>query len=547
MKEYFKVWKGKESYELTNQLAKRYARESGPYRAILEKAIDEKDYETLVNLDVDYACEWTPATLFSARQCLAFYSKCSDIDIGLNKADVALAKFIESEQACKESNMRIAKSRVLGSSPVVDAVIFMAQRKIARILGDVPLLEDLQLVFGPGANTNARKTTSARWKLSAKPACSANMASTVVSVLAEIPAYTSLHSTDSPCGEFWRTDVEIMPGELMFVPKNAKTDRAIIVEPSLNSLVQKGYGSYMKRLLYKSGINLYDQSINRRRARLGSIDNSLMTIDLSSASDTVSKELVSELLPLDWYIALSSVRTSHVEHKASGSSFHLHKFSSMGNGYTFELESLIFYALTWATCHFVGIKPDVSVYGDDIICPPEIYEELKEVFTFCGFSINEKKSFISGPFRESCGADFYNGVNVRPYYQKQFWSWGSLTSFHNFLIRSGWSVLDPEVLEYTLLDRPDRFRNYGPDGYGDGHLLGDFSPTHFRRDYGWSGYVFNTWVQGNKRVKGSVIGDFVLPCYTVYTRASMNSPVDPFIVRGSKGEKLISVYTLSRF
>lgn len=545
MKKFFKKLGKKESYVLTDHAAEIFAEKSGPLKDILKKAVQEKDYQSLVNFCIDYSLDWDAISLYCARQCLALYQKRDDIDLGYDREQVALSKFIECELICKHTNERVRRSRRYGISRNVASVLFTAQRKIDSILGDVPSLSDLQLSFGPGANVNVRKITSARWKLSAKPACSANMASSVCDVLAEIPHYTSLHSRESE--DSWFTDVEICDGELMFVPKNAKTDRAIIVEPALNSLVQKGFGNFIKERLLIAGVNLYDQSINRRRARIGSINGSLMTVDLSSASDTISKELVAELLPLDWYIALSSYRTSSVEHLKTGTKFDLEKFSSMGNGFTFELESLIFYALTWATCHVVGVKPDVSVYGDDIICPPSILETLEEVFEFCGFSINSEKSYSSGPFRESCGADFYNGVNVRPFYQKTSWSYATLTAFHNFLVKNDWSLICPEVIEYLLQNIDSSFHNYGPDGYGDGHLIGDFPVSPYGRDRGWSGYTFTTYIQKQRRVKGLSRGDSVLPHYVVYLRMSDEEAFNPYVVRGESGEKRISVYTLSRF
>jgi hypothetical protein len=94
-------------------------------------------------------------------------------------------------------------------------------------------------------------------------------------------------------------------------------------------------------------------------------------------------------------------------------------FSSMGNGYTFELETLIFYTLSVSTCTILGIPPDVTVYGDDIILPSEAVELLTEVFAACGFRLNMAKSHYNrvGPFfRESCGGHFLDGKDVTPFY-----------------------------------------------------------------------------------------------------------------------------------
>jgi hypothetical protein len=101
--------------------------------------------------------------------------------------------------------------------------------------------------------------------------------------------------------------------------------------------------------------------------------------------------------------------------KVDGTWVHLEKFSSMGNGFTFELETLIFWAIS-SVCQNVHNEFNVHVYGDDIIIPSESYSDVEAALTFFGFSLNEEKSFKEGAFRESCGSDYFNGVAVRPYY-----------------------------------------------------------------------------------------------------------------------------------
>jgi len=561
MKSYFfePLAKG-DSYVLTDQIASIFAKAAGPYSRELNKLVQEKDYAGLVNLELDYSRSGNASDVYASRQVLALYQKRDDLSIGVDKEAVALSKFLECEQICKETNSRLSRGLLLGDeNPYVGRVFHYARRKIAAILGTVPELADLQFAYGPGANTNCRKITSARWKLSAKPACSANMISSIDEILSEIPLYRDLHSkfeleialTDDSIelvNSCEIVDVTVSPGELMFVPKSAKTHRSIIVEPSLNSLVQKGYGTFLKQRLKRAGVDLYDQTRNKRLAQRASIDNSLATIDLSSASDTISKELVSQLLPLDWYLRLSACRTSEVFYKNWDEPLHLHKFSSMGNGYTFELESLLFYALTWAVCRVEEIQPFVSVYGDDIICPTSIYTRLSEVFQYCGFSINDRKSFITGPFRESCGADFLNGVNVRPYYQKTTWSYSTLVCFHNNLVRTEWGRAYPEVLSMLQDLVPPHLRLYGPDGFGDGHFLGDHDRIPWNRDRGWEGFVFDTFIPLTRVVKSHARGHRILPVYTVYIGASREQRVNHFSVRGTRaGQKRIRVYRLGGF
>lgn len=206
-----------------------------------------------------------------------------------------------------------------------------------------------------------------------------------------------------------------------FVPKNAKTDRAIAVEPHLNVYIQRAIGVSIRNKLLKKGIDLINgQDLNRDLARIGSVRGCVATIDLSMASDTVSRKLVEYLLPASWHLLMNKVRSSHGS--INGKLIEYEKFSSMGNGYTFELESLIFYALIrasippdkWAQC-----REFVHVYGDDLIVPTEYVNQVLNILEFSGFSPNTDKTFIDGPFRESCGKDYLNGSNIRPFFIKE--------------------------------------------------------------------------------------------------------------------------------
>ena len=198
------------------------------------------------------------------------------------------------------------------------------------------------------------------------------------------------------------------------VPKNSDIDRCACKEPDLNMFLQKGLGNQIRRCLKRAGIDLNDQAINRELARVGSIDGSLMTLDLSSASDSVCTELVRLVLPPDWFYYMNLVRSpiTMIDNERHENEM----FSSMGNGFTFELESLLFYALARATAYFGGWKGRISVYGDDIIAPTGMYDDLVSALRFCGFRTNESKSFATGSFRESCGGHWDAGLDVTPFY-----------------------------------------------------------------------------------------------------------------------------------
>lgn len=158
--------------------------------------------------------------------------------------------------------------------------------------------------------------------------------------------------------------------------------------------------------------------MHRELARKGSRDDTLATIDLSNASDTVSRVLVELLLPRKWHELLCSLRATHtlVDKKL----VRLEKFSSMGNGFTFELETLIYGAIARVCTRIMGGNPhEALAYGDDIIVPKNAAAVTCKLLMFLGFTPNMSKTFQEGLFRESCGGDYFNGTLVRGHYLKE--------------------------------------------------------------------------------------------------------------------------------
>jgi hypothetical protein len=123
------------------------------------------------------------------------------------------------------------------------------------------------------------------------------------------------------------------------------------------------------------------------------------------------------VLPPFWFSHLESIRSRVTV--IDGEEHVNEMFSSMGNGFTFELESLLFYALTRTICYFTGTRGVVSVYGDDIIAPATVFQDLEWVFGWFGFSVNTKKSYSTGPFRESCGGHYVGGLDITPFYVRE--------------------------------------------------------------------------------------------------------------------------------
>ena len=505
--------------EFLTSMSLSHARESGPYSADLVRMIESRDWAGLCTYDLLYTIGASAHHVMNARQALAFFTKLEDLDVGIDKEAAAYEKFVGSELQCSVTNDCFRKMRrgIFSFPRDVSDAFLRARRKIASILGPAPAISDLKCRFGPGATVSIKRNESnPTAKMAAGFECSTDaLASGLLpELLREVPHWSAAlyQSSWGIDEEGWLVEtipVRITAGNLAFVPKNATTFRSIVVEPCLNGFAQSGIGDLIARKLRSVGVDIKNQKLNQELALLGSLYGDLATIDLSSASDTIARELVRFLVPEDWYVLLAAFRTSEVAYR--GQTIALEKFSSMGNGFTFPLETLIFWALVRATVPH-GV---VNAYGDDIICPSQNFDEVVRVLEHAGFSINRKKSYASGPFRESCGCDYYHGINVRPFYQKDLVSVRSLFVLHNWYVRSG----DMERAASVRKAIPRPLRIYGPDGYGDGHLVSDEYPVHRKPKElkrGWAGHYFETFTPIQRKYKSPYPGDWVSPLYSIY-------------------------------
>lgn len=379
------------------------------HEELAKATVDPRDYEAAASFRIDYSvCE--------------LLSKWKGLRTGINTKQVAMSRFTLAETQCEDANVRIRLSRK-AVNPAIDGIIHSARRKIARLFGPYSnfCIEGF-VGWGPGATFEIpRRRAAVDTKMCELPItvtrkCLELLKSTIES---------DLHWSYSILGVFpegpyslRKECFQIVEGNRIdTVPKNAKTDRVIAVEPRGNSFLQKGYGGFIRSRLRRVGIDLDDQTRNQELARIA-VRDSLATVDLSMASDTVAKELVFELLPWDWASALDDVRSPKILMK-DGEWLTVEKFSSMGNGFTFELETLIFWALTQAITDDEFPGGVVSVYGDDIICQTQIVPKLRTVLSWAGFTFNEDKSHWTGLFRESCGKHYFDGQDVTPAYQKE--------------------------------------------------------------------------------------------------------------------------------
>lgn len=267
------------------------------------------------------------------------------------------------------------------------------------------------------------------------------------------------------------------PVRVAFVPKTMKTPRVIAMEPVWMQFVQQGILRLLTdtlrepqhRALYES-FWWKDQEPNRRLAREGSVTGKLVTLDLSEASDRVSLSLVENLLG-DHKFLRDAVLAARSERSVlpDGRSITLKKFASMGSALCFPIESMVFYTICQVAARRLGLSSTtIRVFGDDIIVESEVAQMVIGLLESYGLKVNTRKSFTTGPFRESCGADWFKGENVGvvklrhplPENPHQYDLIRSGVALHNLLYEAGWfetaecvrRLMKPSITRYLYTE-----------------------------------------------------------------------------------------------
>jgi hypothetical protein len=116
----------------------------------------------------------------------------------------------------------------------------------------------------------------------------------------------------------------------------------------------------------------------------------------------------------------------------------------------------------------------IDVYGDDIIIPVNYTDAVVDTLESYGLKVNIDKSFRFSQFRESCGGDFYDGVDVKPIYAREVphdgprrWTASEVMSWvstaDQFYMAGKWHVAQVirSMLESVLRLRIPRSRSRG--------------------------------------------------------------------------------------
>lgn len=471
----------------------------------ISSAVRQRDHVKLLEALADYSPQ-SIGELAGGRKGLFFaiYQVCCLLkkypSKGSKARDAALSGFLKYERICKTFNLENHKAllRLDRSHPDYVGIIDEIREDIERLIGTGP---NIQRIFecsqhGPGSaigldSESGMVTSFFKWSTipytvsrTARPYAQACIESDPRWIGALLDRYRNQRGIPqwSPVSmdDFWNTTFqEVEYCRYTSVPKNALTERPIAIEPTLNVFLQLGVDKVIKsRLRRRWGLDLHSQERNRVLAHEGSLSGLLATLDLSGASDTVTRLVCFLLLPALWYDFLDDIRSKNIR-MPDGIEVPLSKFSAMGNGFTFALETVIFGACVRAAMRRTGYKGSWSAFGDDLIVPTGAYPFLVNLLELFGFIVNDEKSFNTGSFRESCGKDYLSGTLVRPLFLKKpienvndlFYLYNSLYRMEEDYWHLG--VDFRETRKWLFRFIPKEFRYY----YGKS--TSDVSDTHF--------------------------------------------------------------------
>jgi len=226
------------------------------------------------------------------------------------------------------------------------------------------------------------------------------------------------------------------PVKVVLVPKTVKTPRVIAIEPTCMQYMQQAVAGALVSALESPTLEMgrdnpaswflgfTDQRPNQVLAQIGSEDGSLATLDLSEASDRVPNWLVEAMFEdWPWFSEAIQVTRSLRANVPGHGVVPLVKYASMGSALTFPIEAMVFLAIVWVGIANEQKRPitgglikryreQVRIYGDDIIVPNDLALPVVRWLETFGFKVNKDKSFWSGSFRESCGKEYFHGLDV---------------------------------------------------------------------------------------------------------------------------------------
>lgn len=228
------------------------------------------------------------------------------------------------------------------------------------------------------------------------------------------------------------------PSKLIAVPKTQAGPRLIASEPNqhqwLQGLVANQIIERYTSTVLKNCISFDNQEFNGRMALESSKSGSHATVDLKSASDCLSCWSVERFFRANHTLLerIHATRTRMIINRVDSTVWQqmvLRKCFTQGNALTFPVQSICYAIVAIASVIIANgekvtdrtleeASTQVRIFGDDIIIPTEALETLVRILEALQLRVNYGKTFSKGKFRESCGVDAYDGVNVTPVFVK---------------------------------------------------------------------------------------------------------------------------------
>jgi len=295
--------------------------------------------------------------------------------------------------------------------------------------------------------------------------------------------------------------------KVILVPKDSRGPRLISCEPLEYQWIQQGLGRKISHFLESDSkltrghVNFTNQEINRQLALSSSSDGKYATIDLKDASDRVSVKLVSQVFSQipDLLTRLLACRTAATL-LPSGRVLDLQKYAPMGSALCFPVEAYIFWCICTAAVvsqkrlPLKKVASEIYVYGDDIVIPTAWVDDCVTALERYGLVVNRSKCCTKGLFRESCGMDAFNGVQVTPTRVKTLWTdrsgdgncYVSWSEAANHLAARGYvnaaSYIRSELERvYGVLPRGTSFSSYPCVIVSTPEEAVEFNTRHFKR------------------------------------------------------------------
>lgn len=197
------------------------------------------------------------------------------------RKDAAITVFRKAESNCKVFNQTGFKQLVCGKTEYEACVYTYAKAFLKNVLGERCLSKELVTTWsrhGPGSNLDTLKGQISLFdKYENWPYSVTKLALPYARFLIEsderwIGALQESYRRkyDIPISYpldmqvFWSRVFKIVPGNrIAFVPKNAKTERSIAIEPTMNLFLQLGVDGYIRKRLKRWDIDLDSQEKNQ--------------------------------------------------------------------------------------------------------------------------------------------------------------------------------------------------------------------------------------------------------------------------------------------